>query len=435
MSRSTVQIALLSAVFVGCARGSDKEGDTAIPLLDPDIDVFVHALGDRPELPEDPTNAWADDETAAWFGRFLYFDTRLSSTGEVACASCHAPVEGFGDGLPLSEGVGTTGRHAPNIWNAAYQRWMFWDGRCDTLWCQATGPIESPGEMDFTRMELARLIFTDPDLSDAYTEVFGAPPDVSDRDRFPMTARPGPSDPEDPDRIAWSAMTETDQHDVTAVLVNVGKAIAAYERTVLTGDTSVDRFVTAFIAGDRATAESALSAEAIRGLELFAGEGECVFCHSGWLTSNKEFHNIGLPEVATVDPFDTGRYDGINALRDGEFNAASMWSDDPTGAIASRLGQIALTTEQLGQFRTPALRRVAHNGPYMHGGHFDTLDEVVAFYNDPGDYEGPGHREELLEQRGWSDDDQAALVAFLTALSDDPAPSSALTTAPATPLP
>ena len=435
MLHRTYVMLVCCAVLAACGGSGDKSEDSAAPLIDPDVEVFVWGLGDRPAVPDDPTNAWADDETAAWFGRYLYFDTRLSSTGTVACATCHDPAEGFGDGLALSEGVGTTGRHAPNIWNAAWQRWMFWDGRCDTLWCQAAGPIEAPGEMDYTRMELARLIASESDLSTGYTAIFGAPPDVSDTDRFPVSARPIPEDPDHPDHLAWTSMTEADRLAVTEVLVNVAKAIAAYERTVVTGETSVDRFIAALAQGDRPTAEAELSAEARLGLDLFAGEGECVFCHAGWLGSNKEFHNIGLPEVADVDPFDTGRYDGIDALRAGEFNAASQWSDDPTGDIAARIDQIAHTTEQLGQFRTPALRRVAHNPPYMHGGHFATLEEVVAFYNDPPDYLGPGHREELLERRGWNDQEQAALVAFLEALSDDPAPASDLTTAPATPLP
>ena len=438
MRRHTWHTIFCSVVGLGCKGGDvSKEYDSAEPLIDPEVEVFVWGLGDRPDVPDDPTNRWADDETAAWFGRYLYFDTRLSSSGTVSCATCHDPALGFGDGLPLSKGVDgqITRRHAPNIWNAAYQRWMYWDGRCDTLWCQAAAPIEAPGEMNLTRVELARLMAEDPELSSGYTAIFGRLPDVSDPSRFPTAARPVPDSPEDPDDIAWQSMTTTDQDAVTEVLVNVAKAIAAYERTVISGETSVDRFIAALDRGDRRAAETALDESARLGLELFTGEGECVFCHAGWLGSNKTFHNVGLPDVDSADPLDTGRYDGIDALRSAEFNAASRWSDDPDGEIADRIDHVAQTFEQLGQFRTPAMRRVAHNAPYMHGGHFETLAEVVAFYNSPPEYLGPGHREELLEPRGWSAEEQLAVVAFLEALSDDAEPPASLLSAPSTPLP
>jgi len=433
MSRWTGIMAIL--VASGCASKGKDSGTDGPPLIDPDVQPFIWAMADRPELPASTSNRWADDETVAWFGRFLYFEPRLSGTGTFSCATCHDPELGTGDAKAVSEAAGVTGRHAPHIWNSAYQRWWFWDGRCDSLWCQATGPIEAPHEMDLSRMELARVISTESDLADAYTQLFGSPPDVSDSSRFPDSARPVSDDPEDPDHLAWEAMSTADQDAVTEVLVNVSKAIAAYERTLVTTDTPVDRFILALDDGDRSTAEAALTPEERHGLELFAGEGECVFCHSGWQFSNKEFHNLGLPEVPQVDFLDTGRYDGITAVREAEFNRISAWSDDPSDDAADQLDRIVQSPEQLGQFKTPGLRHVAHHAPYMHGGHFDTLADVVAFYADPTDYDGPGHREELVVARGWDDAEQAAVVAFLEALSTTDAPSADRITAPATPLP
>lgn len=423
------------ALAVACGPGKTDEGDVGSPLIDPTLETLLWPMVDPPDLPADTTNAWADDPTAAWFGRFLYFDTRLSSTGEFSCATCHAPSHGFSDGLPVSEAAGVTDRHAPGLWNVPFQRWLFWDGRCDSLWCQAAGPLEAEHEMDITRMELARVISEHADLADAYAELFGPPPDTSDTTRFPASARPVPADPDHPDAQAWDTMSTADQAAVTEVLVHVAKAIAAYERTLVSTDTPVDRFVSALQADDRAAALAALTDEERHGLELFAGDGQCVFCHSGWEFSNKEFHNLGLPEVDQVDYLDIARYDGIDRLRDHEFNATSPWSDDPTGPGADRLALVAQTTEQLGQFKTPGLRGVADHPPYMHGGHFESLEAVVAFYADPTEYDGPGHREELIVARGWDDTEQAALVAFLRALSPIDSPDPSLLEPPATPLP
>jgi cytochrome c peroxidase len=386
-------------------------------------------------MPAAPTNRWAGDEAVAWFGRYLYYETRLSSAGEFSCATCHDPNQGTGDGRALSEATGTTTRHAPALWNVVHQRWLYWDGRCDSLWCQATGPIEAELEMDMTRTELARVIAEEHDLRDAYTTLFGAPPDVSDSSRFPEAARPVPDDVEHPDQVAWDTMTPADQAAVTAVLVSITKAIAAYERTLVTTDTRVDRFIHALRDGRRTDAEDALSDQERWGLELFAGEGECVFCHSGWAFSNKEFHNLALPAVEGVDALDTGRYDGIDQLRSHPFNSASVWSDAPAGDAAERLNRIAQTTEQLGQFKTPGLREVASHAPYMHGGHFETLSAVVAFYAEPGLEDSPGHRDELVVARGWDAEEQAAVVAFLEALSSTEAPPPELIRAPGTALP
>lgn len=428
-------VLVLCCTAAGCAsEGKDSASDLP-PLVDPELEPFIWPIADRPELPEAPTNAVADDEAAAWLGRFLFFDPRLSGSGQFSCATCHDPAAGFSDGLALSEAAGTTGRHAPSIWNAGHQRWLYWDGRCDSLWCQAAGPLEHPDEMDLSRVDLTKVIQDAPDLRDAYTELFGPLPDVSDEARFVPGARPLPTSPEAPDHIAWTAMDEADQHAVTQVLVDVSKAIATYERTVQTTDTPVDLFVRALATGDRAAAEAALTPTERAGLELFAGEGECVFCHSGWLLSNKEFHNLGLPERTGVDYLDTGRYDGIDALREGEFRGTSRWSDAPGTDAQDQLDRIVQSPEQLGQFRTPSLRNVADHSPYMHGGHFASLAEVVAFYANPSAYEGPGHREELVVARFWDADQQASLVAFLEALSAVDAPESALVSAPETPLP
>src|SRR5262249_10473588 len=141
--------------------------------------------------PVDPSNSVADDEGAARLGQRLFFDRRLSS-GEVSCSTCHDPGHGFSDRKPVSEGVGQGRRHTPSLWNVAYNRWYFWDGRRDSLWSQALTPMESESEMGGTRLQVAHLVAADPELRGAYESVFGPLPDVSDLARFPAAGRPVP---------------------------------------------------------------------------------------------------------------------------------------------------------------------------------------------------------------------------------------------------
>lgn len=377
----------------------------------------VLAMTPLPGMPADPTNRVADDPAAARLGQALYFDPRLSGSGDFSCATCHDPELGFGDGLVLSEAAGTTGRHAPHLWDVGYQRWFFWDGRCDSLWCQATGPIEADKEMDGDRVALARLVTTDPLLAPAYAAVFGQSPDFDDP-RFPDHARPL-VDAAHPDAVAWAAMDPVDQDAATRVLTNVGKAIAAYERRLVTGPTRVDTFVTALAAGTPEGLD-VLTPEEVRGLALFAGEGNCHLCHSGPLLSNLEFHSVGLGTRPWLAEDDLGRFDGIEQLSAHPFNAAGRWSDAPEGEAALRIGRLVQSAEQVGQFKTPSLRNISRSAPYMHGGHFEDLRQVVDSYNELEEDVGLGHLETFMVPLGWDEAEVDAVVAFLHALDSDP---------------
>ena len=422
---------LVLAATVGCAGPAATTDELAAGLGIRAASVPI-VLGMSPlsGLPPDPTNRVADDPAAARLGQFLYFDPRLSGSGEFSCATCHDPDEGFGDGLVLSEAAGTTGRHAPHLWDVGYQRWFFWDGRCDSLWCQAAGPIEAQGEMDGDRVAVARLVTTDPDLAPAYAAVFGESPDLDDTTRFPEHGRPLP-DEDHPDALAWAAMEARDQDAVTRVYTNVAKSIAAYERRLVTGPTRVDRFVTALAAGTPEGLD-VLSAEEVRGLGLFAGDGNCHLCHSGPLLSNREFHSVGLGSRPWLDDGDRGRFDGIEKLRDGEFNAAGAWSDDPGGTAALRMERLVQSGEQVGQFKTPSLRNITRSSPYMHGGHFEDLHQVVENYNELEEVVGLGHLETFMVPLGWGAAEVDAVVAFLGALESEPL-DPGLLVAPATP--
>ena len=176
-------------------------------------------IGSLPPLPADPSNTYADDPRAAAFGQKLFFDTRFSSTGEVSCATCHLPEKLFQDGIPLSNGVGTTDRRAMTIIGTAYSPWFFWDGRKDSQWAQALGPMESPVEHGGNRTYYAHLI--DQYYRAEYESIFGAMPEVS---HLPVLA----GSVERPEVIAaWETMTVEDRENVTWIYTNMGKSIAA----------------------------------------------------------------------------------------------------------------------------------------------------------------------------------------------------------------
>ena len=419
--------------MLACTGGSD----TAAPhqaqgQYTEDELAIIASLTPLPAVPADPTNAVADDPDAAHLGQWLYFDARFSSNGEVSCASCHEPSLGFSDGLAISEGVASTARHAPSIFNTAYNRWMYWDGRCDSHWCQALSPIEDPNEMNFTRLEVAHLLASDSELSAAYAEVFGPLPDLSDLSRFPEAGRPM-EDTTAPHHLAWSGMTAADQETINTVFVNAGKAIAAYERLIITGTSPADDYIAVLLDEGEEAAAGLLSESAQRGLKAFAGQGNCHFCHSGSNYTNNEFHNIGLGARDWLRSDDTGRFDGIATVLENPFNGTGAYSDD-TSAAEVNLNYLSQTPEQLGQFKVPTLRNISSHPPYMHGGHLETLTDVVRFYNELDEEPDWGHREDLMVPLGWDEDEVADMVAFLEALSG-PGPDPSLLASPDSPIP
>lgn len=401
-----------------------------VSLTPTESDRVLAMLQDAPPA-ADPTNRVAEDPAAAALGQWLYFDERLSANGQVACGTCHAPDLGFGDGEPLSQGIGTTARHAPTVLNTAYNRWFFWDGRADSHWAQALGPIESPVEHGSSRLEVAHLLYDDTDLRAAYEAIFGPMPPLDDP-RFPPAGRPVPTDPSDPHDLAWQTLSTEDQQAVTEVFVNAGKAIAAYERTVLTGEAPIDRFARALAAGDLEAAGAELSPEAQEGLALFVGDAACHFCHAGPMFTDLEFHNIGLAQDG--DGVDEGRAAGVALVLANPFNGLSEWSDS-TQSAELKLNNLVEGDHLLGQMKTPGLRSVSLSAPFMHRGQLATLTEVVQHYNRLEAVPAVGHRDEQLLPLELDDDQVQSIVAFLEeALLAEPPPAARLV-APDSPLP
>jgi cytochrome c peroxidase len=388
-------------------------GATAIalpraPFSTEEIDVLqALSLDSLPPLPPDATNQWADDPAAAAFGGRLFADARFSSNGSVSCATCHRTALSFTDGLSLARGVGEVPRKTMTIVGTAYSQWLFWDGRKDSQWAQALGPLESLVEHGGTRTQYAHLVAEH--YADEYESVFGPLPDLSDRSRFPMKA--GPHGDEEA-RAAWERMRPADQDAVTAVFVNVGKAIAAFERLIVPSASRFDRYVSALVAGDPAGGGE-LSDDEIAGLRLFIGEARCVTCHNGPLFTNGDFHNTGVPQEVDATP-DTGRAAGAIAVLSDEFSCASRWSDgDPEKC--DHLEFLRVDDHRLeGAFKVPTLRNVDLSAPYMDAGQFATLAEVVRHYNDAPEAT-VGHSE--LKPMGLTEDQLYQLELFLRTLS------------------
>lgn len=385
-------------------------------------------MSTQPKLPSDPTNRWADDPKVARFGQRLFFEPALSKQGDISCASCHKPEHGFSSPTPLGRGINDTARHVPGLLNIAYQRWFDWDGKADTLWGQAIRPLESDDEHGITRTQLVQRVAQDPTLRAEYEEIFGPmPPEILNVERFNPLATPAHTAPQDPRLLAWQAMSPADQAQIQRITSNLLKSIASYERQLISFNAPFDRFAAKLINGQPS---DELDEAAQRGLALFLGKARCVVCHSGPLFSDFTFHNLGLHTPHWLKGKDEGRWAGVLAVKAHDMRAGGELSDDPKGPRAQWTKQLIQTPEDHGQLKTPTLRNIALTPPYMHGGHFKSLEEVVSFYNQLPGQATLGHREDSLKPLGLSDAEERDLVAFLKSLTGAPPPAELLQAPP-----
>lgn len=369
-------------------------------------------------LPADETNRVADVPDAARFGQALFFDKRLSSDGSVSCATCHIATQFFVDGREIARGIADGVRNTPTLVNIGFHRWLFWDGRADTLWSQALQPIETPHEMNSTRVAAVALVVTDKGLRHRYETVFGPLPEPAWVHALDRTARPGSADARA--AAAWEVISPADRERINTIFSNLGKAIAAYQRRLIGRGAPFDRFVEGLRTGNREKRD-AISSQAQRGLKLFIGAAGCRNCHFGPLFSSGEFHDTGVPPKDGSIRREPGRFDGVRRLRSDPFNAAGRFSDDPEGPIAERTQAASAPPESWGQFKVPSLRNVAKTAPYMHAGQFATLREVVKFYSTREGALPAGHhpQETILQPLNLTDEQMDELVAFLETLTDE----------------
>ena len=334
------------------------------------------SLESLPALSPDPTNAVADDQRAVDFGRKLFFDSRFSANGAISCATCHQPERRFSDGLPKGVAIGMSKRNTPSIVGTAYSPWLYWDGRRDSQWAQALSPLEDPNEHASNRLTIIALVVDDKEYWRMYKALFG------------------------------------EASGVDTMFSNLGKALAAFERTVMPTTSRFDDYVAAVVTGDVEQQARLLTDDEIHGLRLFIGEANCTQCHNGPLFTNNEFHNTGLINLEGEVP-DKGRVAGVRELLASPFNCKGPHSDDPQRKC-DELEFVRTGLELTGAFRTPSLRNLENTAPYGHKGQVATLADMLAHYNEAPDAM-IGHNE--AKPLGLSKRELGYLEAFLDTLA------------------
>lgn len=326
------------------------------------------ALPEKPRPPADPSNRHADDPRAARFGQALFFDTRLSANGQVSCASCHRPDSAFADDRAFSRGLGETTRNTPTLLGSGWSRWFFWDGRSDTHWGQALSPLLDRAEHGLTRTELVAKIQQHHRLQ--YESVFGRLPAV------PVTRSAGPEG-DVRAQANWRSLPARQREAINRVLANLGKAFAAFQRTLHPAPARFDHFARALAEGRNAEAQRIFNRDEVQGFRLFVGSARCIQCHNGPMFSNYQFHNTGLHD--TEPPQHQGHKRGMAQARSSDFSCLGAYSDD-SAQCPSRF--VGLSRDMVaGAFKTPSLRNVARTAPYMRTGELATLDDVIAHYD------------------------------------------------------
>ena len=343
--------------------GSESEYDSYFNRRDWDM---IRAMRLPAQPPPDPSNEVADAPSAVTFGTKLFSDKSLSPSGTVACSTCHDPFVHFTDGLPTSLGVGSGDRNAPSVEFAAYQRFQFWDGRADTLWAQAMGPFENPKEYGSSRLFVAHRIYST--YKAEYEALFPKYPlpDLSDGIRFPPAGMPG--------QVAYDTMAAADKVAIDRVFVNVGKSIAAFERSLRFKPNRLDLYAD----GDK----TALTPDEKTAMKLFIGSG-CMQCHYGPTLSDGAFHNIRFGTGRQDQVADEGQLEGAKLLLASPFRADGAFSDAPAQFAGRALERLA-GPQARGRFKTPPLRGITGTAPYGHGGDLFTLPLLVAHYGKRG---------------------------------------------------
>lgn len=334
-----------------------------------------------PALIKDTSNRHSGNPAAVAFGRALFFDPRLSINRNLACVSCHLPGRAWADGQGRSFGSAMLDRNAPTVADARFARWFGRDGGADSLWAHAIRPLTDPLEMGMDAALLAQRVRENQDLAACYQRTFGRALD---------------------DEI---------------VMVNLSKALAAFQETIVSGRTAFDAFRDALVRDD-AKSMARYPAAAKRGLKIFVGRGNCAVCHFGPTFSNGEFADIGVPFFAAPGRVDAGRHSGIKLVRESPFNLLGRYNDDKTGSNAVATRHLSLEHRHWGEFKVPGLRNVARTAPYMHAGSHATLADVVRHYSELNEERLHADGERILKPLRLSPEESSDLLAFLESLSE-----------------
>jgi cytochrome c peroxidase len=299
-----------------------------------------------------------DYEAQIQLGKQLFYDTRLSENKKISCATCHKAERAFTDGLPTARGVNgkILNRNTPTLLHVVDLYSFFWDGRASTLEAQILEVIQNPDEMNMDLDGLVHRLNEIPGYTAQFKKIYGTR----------VTAR------------------------------GIARSIAAYERTLVTQASPFDKY----LAGDK----SAISPPAQKGLELFQGKANCALCHHGFIFTDSEFHNIGVPSNESSSRLFPRRKQG-NQVQDED------------------MGRYRITrrSEDMGSFKTPTLRNITQTAPYMHNGIFKTLEEVIEFY-DKGGIKNP-NLDMQMKPLGLTAQEKFHLLEFLKTLTG-PLPDS-----------
>lgn len=364
---------LLTIGIIGCASlikkgGSEEEfdlkklreiyssgdaGKWPEPGIDPSVKATFQEIGLLPAVPfpaDNPTNP-----AKVELGKILFYDPRLSTSGQVACASCHDPQLGWGDGKRVAFGHDRKlgGRNAMTLWNTAFYKELFWDGRATSLEDQAQGPVQDHLEMNESLDAMEKRLQKFKGYEPLFEKAFG---------------------------------------DATINRDRIFKAIATFERTIVSPKSRFDLFITG--------KPEAINDQELLGLHLFRTKAGCVNCHNGGLFADNQFHNDGQTLFASANE-DLGLYN-----------------------VTKRTGDV-------GKFKTPSLREVVNTGPWMHHGNFPTLKDVIFLYNTgnpapiPKSYKGGRDSllpktSPLLKRLNLDNNEIDAVIAFLGTITTTP---------------
>ena len=305
--------------------------------------ILAHGPWPTP-IKADPSNRVSGKREAIELGERLFFDQRMSGNGRFSCATCHVPERNWTDNLTRGRAAADVERNTPTLMNIRLGRWFGWDGASDSIWSQSLRPILDQRELGATVRHVANLVRSDEQLACRYRRAFGTAPSSTDDE---------------------------------GVLVDVAKALAAFQETFETPPTPFDGFRNALARGEKVKA-GMYSEAAQRGLKVFVGKGTCSTCHSGPNFTNNEFADNGFPK----QDFRTGRREGMKSVSASRFNLLGKYNDDPHSAAREAVRRSAEPAGDPGAFKVPTLRHLFLTAPYGHRGELASLGEVVKHYGE-----------------------------------------------------
>jgi cytochrome c peroxidase len=322
----------------------------------------------------DPSNRVSGKREAVELGERLFFEQRLSLAGKFSCGTCHVPERNWTDNQTRGAAAAEVERNTPTLMNIRLGHWFGWDGASDSLWSQSIRPILDARELGASPRHVAELMRNDEQLVCRYRKTFGTAPSATDDER---------------------------------VLVDVAKALAAFEETLDSPPTPFDRFRDAMARGER-VAPWNYSEAAQRGLKIFIGKGGCDSCHSGPNFSNGELRDNGFSALGARA--DAGRVEGLRLLRASSFNLLGRYNDDPARSTEEGTRRAILERGGERAFKVPTLRHLLLTAPYGHHGEIERLADVVRHYSETG---APG----VLKPLKLTAQEQTDLVVFLESVS------------------